>query len=91
MPLFPLDLEWMRITNMSDVNAIITPMKLKRSNDRKVANLVTKNGKTDEYGYGLPWSDVRKEVYKHYQDAADAVELEMITKEEFDDRLPKPY
>ncbi len=27
---------------MSDVTAIITPMKLKRSNDRKVANLVTK-------------------------------------------------
>jgi hypothetical protein len=53
--------------------------------------LVTKNGKTEEYGYGLPWSDVRKEVYKHYSDGADAVELEMITKEEFDDRLPKPY
>ena len=52
--------------------------------------LVTKNGKTDEYGYGLPWSDVRKEVDKHYRDGADAVELEMITKEEFDDRLPKP-
>ena len=51
--------------------------------------LVTKNGKTDEYGYGLPWSDVRKEVDKHYQDGAEAVELEMITKEEFDDRLPK--
>ena len=53
--------------------------------------LVTKNGKTEEYGYGLPWSDVRKEVDKHYNDGADAVELEMITKEEFDDRLPKPY
>jgi hypothetical protein len=33
---------------------------------------------------------VRKEVDKHYSDGADAVELEMITKEEFDDRLPKP-
>jgi len=33
---------------------------------------------------------VRKEVDKHYRDGADAVELEMITKEEFDDRLPKP-
>ena len=53
--------------------------------------LVTKNGKTDEHGYGLPWSDVRKEVDKHYRDGADAVELEMITKEEFHDRLPKPY
>ena len=30
---------------MSEAPAIITPMKLKRSNDRKVANLVTKNGK----------------------------------------------
>jgi hypothetical protein len=53
--------------------------------------LVTKNDKTDEYGYGLPWSDVRKEVDKHHRDGAAAVELEMITKEEFDDRLPKPY
>ena len=53
--------------------------------------LVTKNGKTDEHGYGLPWSDVCKEVDKHYRDGADAVELEMITKEEFHDRLPKPY
>ena len=32
-----------------------------------------------------------KEVKKHYKDGADAVELEMITKEEFNDRLPKPY
>jgi hypothetical protein len=52
---------------------------------------VTKNGKTDEYGYGLPWNDVRKEVDKHYKDGAEAVELEMITEEEFNDRLPKPY
>ena len=51
---------------------------------------VTKNNKTEEYGYGLTWNDVRKEVNKHYEDGADAVELEMITKEEFDDRLPKP-
>ena len=52
---------------------------------------VTKGKKTEEYGYGLPWSDVRKEVDKHYKDGADAVELEMITEEEFNDRLPKPY
>jgi len=52
---------------------------------------VTKKNKTTEYGYGLPWNDVRKEVDKHYKDGADAVELEMITKEEFYDRLPKPY
>ena len=51
---------------------------------------VTKNGKTEEYGYGLPWNWVRKEVDKHYNDGADAVELEMITEEEFNDRLPKP-
>jgi len=52
---------------------------------------VTKNNKTEEYGYGLTWSDVRKEVEIHYENGADAVEREMITKEEFDDRLPKPY
>jgi len=52
---------------------------------------VTKDNKTEEYGYGLPWNDVRKEVDKHYKDGADAVELEMITKEEFEDGLPKPY
>ncbi len=52
---------------------------------------VTKDNKTEEYGYGLPWKDVDKEVQKHYDEGADAVELEMITKEELDDRLPKPY
>ena len=51
---------------------------------------VTKHNKTEEYGYGLPWDDVRKEVDKHYQGGAHAVELEMITKEEFEDGLPKP-
>ena len=41
---------------MSDITAIITPMKLKRSNDRKVANLVTKNGKQAAIAntFGLP-------------------------------------
>ena len=41
---------------MSDVNAIMVPMKLKRSNDRKVANLVTKNGKQAAIAntFGLP-------------------------------------
>ena len=52
--------------------------------------LVTKNGKTDEYGYGLPYKDVIKAVEDHYRDGADAVEMEMITKEQFNDRLPKP-
>ena len=45
----------------------------------------------EEYGYGLPWKDVLKEVKQHYLNGADAVELEMITEEEFNDRLPKPY
>lgn len=41
---------------MSDLNAIITPMKLKRSNDRKVANAVSPNGKTPTIAntFGLP-------------------------------------
>ena len=52
--------------------------------------LVTKNGKTEEYGYGLTYKEVIKAVEDHYRDGADAVEMEMITKEQFDDRLPKP-
>ena len=52
---------------------------------------VTRDNKTEEYGYGLPWKDVLKEVKQLYKDGADAVELEMITAEEFNDRLPKPY
>ena len=51
---------------------------------------VTKNNKTEEYGYGLPYNDVLKEVKQHYKNGADAVELEMINKEEFEDGLPKP-
>ena len=41
---------------MSVVPAIITPMKLKRSNDRKVANAVSPNGKTPTIAntFGLP-------------------------------------
>jgi ferredoxin len=41
---------------MSDLTAIITPMKLKRSNDRKVANAVSPNGKTPTIAntFGLP-------------------------------------
>ena len=41
---------------MSATTVIITPMKLKRSNDRKVANLVTKNGKQAAIAntFGLP-------------------------------------
>ncbi len=51
---------------------------------------VTKGKVTEEYGYGLPWKDVSKEVKRHYNDGADAVELEMITKEQFDATLPRP-
>ena len=51
---------------------------------------VTKNNRTEEYGYGLPYKYVLKEVKQHYKDGADAVEMEMITKQEFDDSLPKP-
>jgi hypothetical protein len=51
---------------------------------------VTKGKVTEEYGYGLPWNDVRREIHKHYNDGADAVELEMITKEQFDATLPRP-
>ena len=53
--------------------------------------LVTKNDKTEEYGYGLPYKDIMKAVEEHNKDGADAVELEMITKEEFEDGLPKPF
>ena len=52
---------------------------------------MTKGNETEEWGYGLPWRDVLFAVEKHYEDGAEAVELEMITKEEFNDRLPKPY
>ena len=52
---------------------------------------VTKGNKTEEYGYSLPRKDVKHAVDQHYKDGADAVELEMITEEEFNDRLPKPF
>jgi hypothetical protein len=53
--------------------------------------LVTKDGKTEEYGYGLPYKDIIEAVEQHYRDGADAVVMEMITEDEFNDRLPKPY
>ena len=53
--------------------------------------LVTKNNKTEEYGYGLPYKDIMKAVEEHYKDGADAVVMEIITEEQFNDRLPKPY
>tara|TARA_R110000782_G_scaffold133052_1_gene225244 strand:+ start:55 stop:246 length:192 start_codon:yes stop_codon:yes gene_type:complete len=53
--------------------------------------LVTKNSKTEEYGYGLPYKDIIEAVWEHYDNGADAVVMEMITEEQFNDRLPKPY
>ena len=53
--------------------------------------LVTKDSKTEEYGYGLPYKDIMEAVEEHYKDGADAVVMEMITEDEFNDRLPKPY
>ena len=53
--------------------------------------LVTKDGKTEEYGYGLPYKDIMEAVEEHYDNGAEAVVMEMITEEQFNDRLPKPY
>jgi hypothetical protein len=53
--------------------------------------LVTKGGKTEEYGYGLLYKDIIEAVWEHYDNGADAVVMEMITEEQFNDRLPKPY
>jgi len=39
----------------------------------------------------LPYKDVIEAVEEHYTNGADAVVLEMITEEQFNDRLPKPY
>ena len=51
---------------------------------------VTKGKKEDVWHYSLPYKMILKEVNQHYKDGADAVEMEMITQEEFDDQLPKP-
>ena len=53
--------------------------------------LVTRNGKTEEYGYGLPYKDIMEAVWEHYDNGADAVVMEMLTEEQFNDRLPKPF
>ncbi len=44
---------------------------------------------TWHFGY-FPYKEVLKEVTQFYKDGADAVELEMITKEEFDEII-RPY
>ena len=42
------------------------------------------------WGY-YPYNIVMKDVKQHYKDGADAVELEMITQEEFDERIHTEY
>ncbi len=52
---------------------------------------VTQNGKTETYYWGyFPYSMVLKDVKTLYKEGADAVELEMIGKNEFDKRM-EPY
>jgi hypothetical protein len=49
---------------------------------------VTKNNKTEIYHWGyFPYKMVLNDVKQLYKDGADAVELEMITKENFDKRI----
>ena len=52
---------------------------------------VTQNGKTETYHWGyFPYSMVLKDVKTLYKQGADAVELEMITRKEFDKKM-EPY
>ena len=52
---------------------------------------VTQNGKTETYHWGyFPYIMVLKDVKTHYKQGADAVELEMISKKQFD-KLMEPY
>ncbi len=51
--------------------------------------IVTKGKKEVVWHYSLPYKMILKEVDQHYKEGADAVELEMITQEEFDALLPK--
>ncbi len=46
--------------------------------------IVTKGKKEDVWHYSLPYKMILEEVNQHYKEGADAVELEMITQEEFD-------
>ena len=52
--------------------------------------IITKNDKEEIWHYSMPYKMIMKEVKKLYKDGADAVEMDMITQEEFDDLLPKP-
>ena len=52
---------------------------------------VTKNGKPEIYHWGyFPYSMVLDDVKTLYKEGADAVELEMISKKQFDKRI-EPY
>ena len=52
---------------------------------------VTKNGKTEIYHWGyFPYSMVLDDMKTLYKEGADAVELEMISKKQFDKRI-EPY
>ena len=54
---------------------------------------ITKNGKTETYRLCLPVSMINETVIEHYDNGADAVELEWmpnISREQFHASLPKP-
>jgi hypothetical protein len=51
--------------------------------------VVTKGKKEVVWHYSLPYKMILEEVDQHYKEGADAVELEMITQEEFNALLPK--
>jgi hypothetical protein len=53
---------------------------------------VTKHNKTETYHWGyFPYSMVLKDVRQLYKDGADAVELEMVSRDYFDSLLPSPF
>ena len=62
-------------------------MQMKLSNYKVT---VTKADKEEVYHYSLPYHMIWKDVKKFYKDGADAVEMEVISQEEFDRLLPKP-
>ena len=52
---------------------------------------ITKENKTEIYHWGyFPYKMVMDDVKQLYKDGADAVELEMITKDQFD-KMIEPY
>jgi hypothetical protein len=49
---------------------------------------ITKDNKTEIYHWGyFPYKMVLDDINQAYKDGADAVELEMISKEKFDKRI----